>query len=155
MSPQTKHLLRSKGKHLLLLLVLVLAITFQAPIKDFVTPEKPISKTVEIEMYAKTDYSLDVYKDSKAKVEVTISKYRNEKFEVLYNTTLEAGNLSKLPSAENAYKKALTVNNFYQHKDLLVATYTVSYESKGAILKYDKHILIPENKGKSALALSI
>ncbi|HEX8334354.1 MAG TPA: hypothetical protein VF622_17155 [Segetibacter sp.] len=155
MTHNLKTLLFSRGKRILLSLALVLAITFQGQIKDIIVPEKPVSKTLEISMYAKAAYSGEIYKGSKAKVHVTISKYRNKKFQVIYDTILEAGDLNNLPSQKNAFTKAIQVNNFYEGKELLVATYTVSYESNGSVLKYDKHILIPESKGKRELAVTI
>ena len=91
MKPETKKSMLRKGKRVLLSLLLILVITFRGSIKDIVAPEKPTSKTIEISMFSNSDYSQEVYKNSKAKVELTISKYRNKKFEVVYNTTLEAG----------------------------------------------------------------
>jgi hypothetical protein len=155
MTHNLQTLIFHRGKRILLSLVFILAITFQGQIKDIIVPEKPVSKTLEIAMYAKADYSQEIYKGSKAKVHVTISKYRNKKFEVVYDTTLEAGDLNNLPSQENAFVKAIQVNNFYENKELLVATYTISYESNGSVIKYDKHILIPESKGKRELAVTI
>jgi hypothetical protein len=134
---------------------LVLAISFQGQIRDIVTPEKPVSKTLEISMYAKADYSEEIYKGSKAKVQVTISKYRNKKFQVIHQEVLEASSLNNIPSKTNPFVKAIQVNNLYEKKDLLVATYTVSYESNGSILKYDKHILIPKSKGNRELTVTI
>jgi hypothetical protein len=155
MTQDSKIILISRGKRFLLSLMLVLAITLQGQIKDIIVPEKPVTKTLEISMYAKAAYSGEVYKGSKAKVHLTVSKYRNKKFQVVYDTVLEAGDLSNLPSQKDAFIKAIQVNNFYEKRELLVATYTVSYESKGSILKYDKHILIPESKGKRELAVTI
>jgi hypothetical protein len=155
MKPQTKKSMLRTGKRVILSLLLILAISFRGTIKDIIAPEKPTSKTIEISMFSSSDYSQEVYKNSKAKVEVTISKYRNKKFEVVYSTTLEAGDLMNIPTENNAFVKYVQVDNFYENKELLVATYTVSYESNGSILKYNKHILIPESKGKRELNLNI
>jgi hypothetical protein len=60
-----------------------------------------------------------------------------------------------LPSQKNALVKAIQVNNFYEGQELLVAKYTISYESNGAVLGYNKYVLLPAGKGKNEFAVTI
>jgi hypothetical protein len=143
-------------KHTIALAVgAILIITFFSSFIGLIAPEKPVTKTVEIAIYSGADYSQEIYKNSKAQVQVTVSKYKNNKFEVVYTTTVEAGSLSQLPSANNAMVKAIEVNNFYEKQEILVAKYTISYESDGAVLSYNRYVLLPDGKGKKALAVTI
>jgi hypothetical protein len=71
-----------------LAVVAILIITSFSSFIGLVAPEKPVSKTVEMAIYSATDYSQEIYKKSKAKVYVTVSKYKNNKFEVVYATTV-------------------------------------------------------------------
>jgi hypothetical protein len=106
-------------------------------------------------IYTAADYSQEIYKKSNAKVYVTIAKYKNNKFEVVYATTVRTGSLSKLPSQKDALVKVIHVNNFFEGQELLVAKYTISYESNGAVLSYDKYVLLPGGKGKSEFAVTL
>ncbi len=89
-------------KCLLLLGPVLFSLALQGNVREMITPEKPMTKTIRFSVYASGNYSKSIYKQSEAKILLSIWKYKGQLREQVWEGTIDAGKLRDFPSADNA-----------------------------------------------------
>ncbi len=117
--------------------------------------EKPESKTVRFSVFAGTDYSTSLYKKSKAKVILSIYKYRGNSQQLVWEGMIDQGNIKNYPTSEKPLFREVSVKNVYDRKEKLAAFYTVIYDSKGSKLSYEDGINLSDGNATDSLRISI
>ncbi|MGI8952615.1 MAG: hypothetical protein ACR2FN_13655 [Chitinophagaceae bacterium] len=132
-----KHLFR-----LAILLVFTALAIFNIQIKNWLTPEKPVSKFINLSVYKSSDYKSSAYNEALAQVHVIITKVRDNNRIIVWNKTFDALQLKQYPSIQNALSQKIIINNILDSKEHLEITYKIIYNSKGNLLKLQNEILV-------------
>lgn len=117
--------------------------------------EKPESKTVSFSIFAGTDYSSSLYKRSKAKVILTVCKFRGDKQEIVWQGVVDDRGVKNYPSSFNPLYKEVCIYNVFDRYEKLAAYYQVIYESKGSTFTYVEGIPLTAGSKKDSLLISI
>jgi hypothetical protein len=117
--------------------------------------EKPSTKTVEFSVYAGSSYSSSLYKNSKAKVVLTVYKYAGESREIVWEGNIDEGNIKNYPLAHEAVVRRVSIYNVYDSKETLVAAYRVVYKSKDSELSYEDGIILPKDTTEETVKVKI
>ena len=84
-------------RSLLLLGPILFSIALQGKVTDIIKPEVPVSKTVRFSVFAATDYTSALYHQSKAKVLLSIWKYKGKDQQVMWSEVIDEGKLKNYP----------------------------------------------------------
>jgi hypothetical protein len=115
--------------------------------------EKPETKTVRFSVFAGTDYSKSLYKNSNAQVVLTIYRYSNDKREVVWEGVIDKGSIKNYPVEDNSIVREVSVYNVYERNETIAAIYKVVYDYKGYKMSYEEGI--PLTHGSAADSLKI
>jgi hypothetical protein len=129
--------------------LLVSVIALQGKIKGVVIHEKVLTKTIEFSIFLANSYSSALYKNSKAKVVLTVYKLNTNNKEILWNAIVDKGTLNEYPLFGKRIYKRLTVFNIKEHSDSLVASYKITYNTRGSEFSYEQNYLIELTKGNA------
>ena len=116
---------------------------------------KPETKTVRFSVFAGTDYSPSLYKKSKAKVVLTIVKFKGDKQEVMWEGTIDEGYVKNYPSPDKSLFREVSVHNVYDYNESLAAYYTVIYDYKGSKISYQEGISLSGGSRIDSMKISI
>lgn len=116
---------------------------------------KPETKTVRFSVFAGTDYSPSLYKKSKAKVVLTICRFKRDKQEVIWEGTIDEGYVKNYPSSDNLLFREVSVHNVYDSKETVAAYYKVIYDYKGSKISYEDGISLSRGSSLDSMRISI
>jgi hypothetical protein len=142
-------------KLFLLVIPFLFSVAIQGNVKEIIMPEKAVEKTVRFSIYASSNYSTSVYRQSKAKILLSIWKYKKNRPELVWSATVDAGKLKNYPSADEALFREVKVFNVKEHREQLIANYRVIYDNKGSELFFDKAYLVPVGDSMKKLFIAI
>ena len=140
-------------RSLLLIGPFLFSVALQGKVQDIIKPEQPVTKTIQFSIFAGSKYSSALYKQSKAKVELSIWKYSKSNTELVWHTTIDQGRLKNYPGADEAIFREVNVHGILEGKETLVAGYKVIYDWKGSQLSYDKGKIV--KKGAEANTVTV
>ena len=126
--------------------------SLQGEVKNLIV-EKPVTKTVQFAIFKQSGYSGKLYKQSKAKVFLSIWKCNGNNEEIVWSSTIDAGNLKNYPIEAKALFREVTLHNIKERKETLIAGYKITYDSKGSKLSYERGNVI--NVGDTVNTLKI
>ena len=115
--------------------------------------EVPISRTISFSLYKGSNYTSQIYKSSSATINIAIWKIRNASQDLVWDTTIDAKQLSKYPLFKKAISKTVTIPHIYKRKDHLEINYVLTYNSKGSILKIPSEGYFLDNTDTLAIKL--
>lgn len=147
--------MRFMKKSFLLLGPILFSIALQGNVRDIIKPEAPVSKTIRFSIFAADDYTSPLYKQSKAKVYLSIWKYKGSNYELVWSHIIDEGKLKNYPAEESALFREVKLNNVKEKSERLVAGYKIIYNSKGSELSYDKGYIIPVGSKAKELPVSL
>jgi hypothetical protein len=142
-------------KSFLLLGPILFSIALQGNVTDIIKPETPVSKTIRFSIFAATDYNSQSYRQSKAKVLLSIWKYKGANQELVWSHIIDEGKLNNYPLEDSALFREVSINDVREKSEKLVAGYKIIYNSKGSELSYDKGYLIPVGNKTKELPVSL
>ncbi|HEX8332971.1 MAG TPA: hypothetical protein VF622_10125 [Segetibacter sp.] len=142
-------------KSFLLLGPILFSIALQGNVTDIIKPEIPVSKTIRFSVFAASDYTSPLYKQSKAKVLLSIWKYKGSSQQLVWSQVIDEGKLKNYPAEESALFREVNINNVLEKSERLVAGYKIIYNSKGSELSYDKGYIVPVGKKSKELPVSL
>ena len=96
-------------RSLLLIGPFLFSVALQGKVQDIIKPEQPVTKTIQFSIFAGSKYSSALYKQSKAKVELSIWKYSKSNTELVWHTTIDQGRLKNYPGADEAIFREVNV----------------------------------------------
>ena len=116
--------------------------------------EKPENKTVSFSVFAGTDYSAPLYRKQKARVILTIRRFRGDKQEIIWQEVIDKG-LNNYPDSSKVLYREVTVNNIFDSKEIVAAYYQVLYSSRGSKISYENGISLSQGSKSDSLQISI
>lgn len=128
---------------------------FHTQLKDLVTSEKPVSKSISLAVYKASDYLSAVYNDASAKLRVTVTKVRGNTRTVVWDKTFNALQLKQYPTLRNALSQKIIINNILDNREHLEVDYTLTYVSKGNVLQMHNGVLVSKGTNEGTLHISI
>ena len=96
--------------------------------------EVPVTRTISFSLYKGSNYTSKIYNNSSATICITIWKIRNGSQDLVWDTIIDAKQLSKYPLFKKAISKTVIIPNIYKSKDHLEINYVLTYNSNGSIL---------------------
>ena len=145
-------------KHLLWFTVVLVAAAlaiFHTQVAAWIAPEKPVSKSISLEVYKADDYSAAIYNDASAKLRVTVTKVSGKNRTIVWDKTFDALQLRQYPSLKNAISQKVVIGNVFDSKEHLEVTYTLTYNSKGNVLEMQNGVLVSKGNPGGKLTISI
>ena len=88
-------------------LVVAAVAIFHTQVVTWLTPEKPVSKSINLQVYKGNDYTSAVYNDAFAKLHITVTKVSGKSRTIVWDKTFDALQLRKYPSLQNALTQGL------------------------------------------------
>ena len=114
-----------------------------------------VNKEINLSIFSSSNYSTAAYDDAQATIEVTISKIKGDKKAVLSKQFYKAMQLKQFPSFSNAITKKMSINNTVGNSEVLMVTYTISYNSNGSIITFENNQVINKETAKDDINISI
>ena len=145
-------------KHLLWFTVVLVAAAlaiFHTQVAAWIAPEKPVSKSISLEVYKADDYSAAIYNDASAKLRVTVTKVSGKNRTIVWDKTFDALQLRQYPSLKNAISQKVVIGNVFDSKEHLEVIYTLTYNSKGNVLEMQNGVLVSKGNPGGKLTISI
>lgn len=136
-------------------LVISAVAIFHTQVVAWLTPEKPVSKSINLQVYKGNDYMSAVYNDAFAKLHVTVTKVSGKSRTIVWDKTFDALQLRKYPSLQNALTQKVVINNVFDNKEHLEISYTLIYNSKGNVLEMQNGLLVTKGSNTGKLAIPI
>lgn len=143
-------------KHLLWLpIVLVIIAAFTTKTVINTNKVKPVDKQVQLTIYSKNDYTASVYDEALASINVTVTKVKGSSRIVVWQKTFNAIPLKSYPTIGNAFTQQVNIPNVMDTKEKLEVTYSITYDSKGSVLKFVNGEILPKGVTKDNLMIHI
>lgn len=114
-----------------------------------------VQKEIHFSIFSESNYQSAAYNDAKASVEVTVSKLSGDKAIVIGKKSFSALALSKLPSSANAISDKLLISDTIESSELLVVTYTITYNTNGSIIQFQNKEIINKETERDNLNVTI
>ena len=131
------------------------SIALQGNVTDIIKPEVPVSKTIRFSVFASTNYASALYHQSKAKVLLSIWKYKGKDQKLLWSEIIDEGKLNKYPLEEDALFREIYIPQVYEKSERLVLSYKIIYNSKGSELSYEKGYYVPAGDKPKELPVAL
>lgn len=114
-------------------------------VRDAITPAKPVEKSVSFALYKEGNYAAEIYRNTSAKVHITIEKVSGKSRRTVWEKTFDAQTLAKYPSLQEAMAQTVKVPNVFDAKEHLEVSYTLTYNSKGSELQMQNGMIVKGN----------
>jgi hypothetical protein len=101
-----------------------------------------VQKDINLAVFSNSNYNLPAYDDAKATIEVTISKVDASTTTILSKKTFTALQLKQYPAAASAINNKLSISGNIKNNEVLLVTYTITYDTNGSILKFQNSEVI-------------
>ncbi|HTM93445.1 MAG TPA: hypothetical protein VL095_13575 [Flavisolibacter sp.] len=110
--------------------IVVSSCTKQPPLT--VTPETPVTKKIDFEVYTQKDYSDAYYDNALAEVRLSIAKasFKDDKTTIVWDTTFNFRQFKQYPQMAQKYTIEKTVDHYENSETLQVST-VVMYNFNG------------------------
>jgi hypothetical protein len=142
-------------RSLLLLGPILFSIALQGNVTDIIKPEVPVSKTIRFSVFAATDYASVLYRQSKAKVLLSIWKYKGKDQQLMWSEIIDEGKLNNYPLEDDALFREIYIPQVYEKSERLVLSYKIIYNSKGSELSYEKGYYVPAGDKPKELPVAL
>ena len=112
----------------------VLATSFHAQIKNWIRPEKMVSKNISLNVQGDKVYKFPAYAKCMAKLDVQIIKIKGSQIEMLWENKYQEMELKKFPLTQVVMQK-VHIPAFAENKEQIFVRYTITYRSNESVLK--------------------
>ena len=92
-------------------------------------------KEIALTIATTNNYTARAYDNAMASVHVTVYKISGKNQTIVWEKTFDTLQLKKYPNINQALPERVAIYNVMDSKDKLVVTYTVTYDTKGSLLK--------------------
>ena len=114
-----------------------------------------VNKEIKLSIFTQNNYSSAAYDDAQATVAVTVSKVMDNKKLIISRQSFTALQLKQFPSAINAITKQLSIDEVMKSNEMLMVTYTISYNSNGSILTFENNEIVNKETAKDTINIAI
>jgi hypothetical protein len=115
--------------------MIVATASFHAQVKQWIYPEKTISKNISLNVSAGSEYSSRAYANSVAMLQYTVIKVKGNKSVVLLENVYPELELKKLHLLSPAFLQNIHISGVNDNKEQIIINYTITYKSNGSVLK--------------------
>ena len=122
---------------------------------NYIISEKPKMKTIQFSIFAGGDYSSSLYKRSKARVVLSVYRYKGDQREMVWTGNIDERNIKSYPLNSNPLFRKVCIYDVYESKETLVASYQVLYDSKGSKMSYEDGIILSKGESNDSVSISI
>jgi hypothetical protein len=133
----------------------VITASFHAQVKKLVIRERKVSKNIDMTISTKNNYSSNTYKYCEAKIDYTVIKVRGSMIDTLIQRQFLPFKLKELPSFAKSFDEKITIKDVAERKERIIINYTVTYYSKGSILRINHEKLVPKGVDVDSLKIQI
>ncbi|HRI21851.1 MAG TPA: hypothetical protein PLA68_12900 [Panacibacter sp.] len=137
------------------LIFLVTVAVFYNQITSVLRSEKPIYKEISLTIATGNNYSATAYDNALASVHVTVYKISGNKQTIVWDKTFDTMQLKKYPNINQALPERVAIPNILESKEKLVVTYTVTYDTKGSLLKMANGAVVTSGEETDKLFIGI
>ncbi len=137
------------------LILLVTAIVYNKQIYSFIRSEKPIYKEISLTIATANNYNASAYDNALASVHVTVYKISGKKQTIVWDKTFDTMQLKNYPQINHALPERVTIPNVLESQEKLVVTYTVTYDTKGSVLKMANGSVVASGEKTEKLFIGI
>lgn len=138
---------------LLLVMVVVLA-SFRTQVTEWMYPEKTTSKSISLNVSAGSAYEAKEYKNSVARLQLTIIKVKGNETEVLWENEYPELELRKFP-LNQAFTQKIRITEVLDSKEQIIVHYTITYKTNESVLTVQNQKQISKGKSEEELEINI
>ena len=143
-------------KKLLIFLPILFLVTFVFSNNlSLFSHSKKVDKEIHLSIFSNSNYNASVYDNDQAIIEVTVSKMDKNKIVIINKQSYKALQLKQYPSAANAISKNVKVNATFNGDELLLITYTITYNSNGSILSFQNSEVVNKDTENDNINIKI
>ncbi len=114
-----------------------------------------VNKEINLSIFSSSNYSAAAYDDARATIEITISKINGDKKVVLSKQSYQSMQLKQFPLVAKAISKKLNIDNVVGSNEILMVTYTISYDSNGSVITFENNEVINKKTASDHIDISI
>jgi hypothetical protein len=133
----------------------VVTASFHAQVKNLVHPEHKINKSINMTISTDNNYSPRIYANSEAMLDYTIVKVRGRHIDTLMQSQYPSYKLRKLSSLARVFNQTIEIPNVADRKEQIVIFYTITYKTKGSVLKVQSQKLVARGVTEDQLCIHI
>ena len=119
------------------------------------TAEKPISKSIDVQVYKTASYVSPAYANTTATLEVTVVRVKNGKRDTAWQHSFQPTELKDYPTSDKPLTQKITIPNVNDKKETLEVYYKVSYNTQGSILNSWNATLVDKGQKGGKLQIKI
>ena len=135
------------------MLVIIAAFTTKTIINT--NKVKPVDKQVQLTIYSNNDYSAEAYNEALASVHVVVTKVKGSSKKIVWEKTFTALPLKNYPTLGNAFTQQVNIPDVFDSKEKLEVSYSITYDSKGSVLRFVNGEVLPKGVTKDNLMIHI
>ncbi|MBG9376726.1 hypothetical protein I5907_10795 [Panacibacter sp. DH6] len=136
----------------LVTVVIALGSIAYKPVMNVLT-EKPVEKSIALNVYRANTYNGDIYNQTSARVHVIVEKVSKRGRSIVFEKTLDAKLLKQYPTADQPIIERIIVPGINDRKEHLEVKYVLTYDTKGSQLEMQSGTVM--SKGISTEKLDI
>ena len=136
----------------LVTVVIALGSIAYKPVINVLT-EKPVEKSIALNVYRANTYNGDIYNQTSAQVHVIVEKVSKRGRSIVFEKTLDAKLLKQYPTADQPIIERIIVPGINDRKEHLEVKYVLTYDTKGSQLEMQSGTVM--SKGISTEKLDI
>lgn len=129
--------------------------SFHAQVKKLVINERKMNKNIHMAISARNNYSSHTYKYCEARINYTVIKVRGAKRDTLIQKQFLPFKLKELPSLAKEFDEKIAINDVADRREQVLIKYTVTYSSKGSILRVNHEQLISRGVQADSVRIDI
>jgi len=114
--------------------VAVVAAFAYKPVVQVLT-EKPVEKSIAVEVYRDNTYNSAAYNQTSAQVHIIVEKVSKHSRTIVWEKTMDARELKQYPTADKPITQKIIVPGINDRKEHLEVKYVLVYDSKGTRLE--------------------
>ena len=138
----------------LVTVVIVLGTIGYKPIMNLLT-EKPVAKSIALNVYRANTYNGDIYNQTSAQVRVIVEKVSKHGRSIVFEKTMDAKLLKQYPTADRPIIERIIVPGINDRKEHLEVKYVLTYDTKGSQLEMQSGTVVSRGVNAEKLDINI
>lgn len=117
--------------------------------------EKPVNKSINVQVYKAASYISPAYADAYAKLQITIVKTNGNKRDTTWQHNFAPKQLKDFPTSDKPMLQKITIPNVNDSKEKLEIYYRLTYSTKGSELNFSDATIIGKGEQNGKLNIKI
>ena len=112
----------------------IVTLACSAYIKEWISPEKTVTKNINLQIVHSTSYQNRIYRNSSAMLNIVVISLHGNNTDTLLTKDFPDFKLRNLPSYSKEFRQTIFIPNVVDKKEQIIVLYTIKYISKGSVL---------------------